>query len=170
MRWSLLVWALAWVLLVPVPALSQPSQDDPSGAQYDQYGGPGPGVGGPGVGGQAVHDAIVASGAIRAAAEGPQASTEGAQASTEGPQASTKEAQAGDEGAVSAAERPHATGGPDLASAGEAVSEDPAGTAEAQDESSPDLEKLPNTGGPSPLWLGVPLLCAGGLLARRILL
>jgi hypothetical protein len=144
MRWSLLVLALAWVLLVPVPALSQSSQDGPSGAQYDQYGGPVPGVGG-----QAVHDAIVASGAIRASAE---------------------EAQAAGEGAVSAAELPHATGGPDLASAGEAVSEDPAGMDEAQDETSTDLEKLPDTGGPSPLWLGAPLLCAGGVLARRILL
>jgi len=150
------------MLLVPVPALSQPSQEGPSGAQYDQYG---PVAG---VGGQAVHDAIVASGAIRASAEEAQAATEEAQAAAEEAQAAAEEAQnAGeeaqnaDEGAVSAAERSHATGGPDLASAE---------TAEAQDETSPDLEKLPNTGGPSPLWLGVPLLCAGGLLARRILL
>ena len=71
MRWSLLVLALAWMLLVPVPALSQPSQEGPSGAQYDQYGGPVPGVGG-----RAVHDAIVASGAIRASAEEAQASGE----------------------------------------------------------------------------------------------
>ena len=154
MRWSLLVMALAWMLLVPVPALSQPSQEGPSGAQYDQYG---PVAG---VGGQAVHDAIVASGAIRASAEEAQAAGE--------------EAQNADEGAVSAAERSHATGGPDLASAGEAVSENPAGMDETQDEtqdeSSPELEKLPDTGGPSPLWLGAPLLCAGGLLVRRILL
>ena len=147
MRWSLLVLALAWMLLVPVPALSQPSQEGSSGAQYDQYGGPVPGVGG-----QAVHDAIVASGAIRASAEEAQTSAE--------------EAQAADEGTVSAADLAHATGGPDLASAGEAGSGDPAG----QDESTSDIEKLPDTGGPSPLWLGAPLLCAGGLLARRILL
>jgi hypothetical protein len=159
MRWSLLALALAWVLLVPVPALSQPSQDGPSGAQYDQYGGPVPGVGG-----QAVHDAIVATGAIRASTEEAQASAD------EEAQASADEAQDADESAVSATELPHATGGPDLASAGEAVSEDPAGMDETQDETSTDLEKLPDTGGPSPLWLGAPLLCAGGLLARRILL
>jgi len=33
------------------------------------------------------------------------------------------------------------------------------------------LEKLPQTGGPSPLWLfGAPLICIGGIIARRILL
>jgi hypothetical protein len=118
MRSSLLVVALAWMLLFPVPAFSQPSQDGPSGAQYDQYGGPVPGVGG-----RAMQDAIVASDAIRDSAE---------------------EAQAAGEGAVSAAE--------------------------TQDESSPELEKLPDTGGPSPLWLGAaPLLGAGSLLARRIM-
>jgi hypothetical protein len=165
MRWSLLVSALAWVLLFPVPALSQPSQDGPSSAsaQYEQYYSPGIAQNGRAAAHHAVHAAIVASGAIRSSSE---------------------EAQAAEGNAVSAAERPHATGGPDVASAGEAVSEDPAGTteaqdessqdpagtAEAQDESSTDLEKLPDTGGPSPLWLGVPLLCAGGFLARSILL
>ena len=147
MRWSLLVSALAWVLLFPVPALSQPSQDGPSSAsaQYEQYQ-PMPGRA---AADHAVHAAIVASGAIRSSSE---------------------EAQAAEGNAVSAAERPHATGGPDVASVGEAVSEEPAETAEAQDESSTGLEKLPDTGGPSPLWLGVPLLCAGGFLARSILL
>ena len=152
MRWSLLVSALAWVLLFPVPALSQPSQDGPSSAsaQYDQYYPPGVALGaGRAAAHHAVHAAIVASGAIRSSSE---------------------EAQAAEGNAVSAAERPHATGGPDVASVGEAVSEKPAGTTEAQDESSTDLEKLPDTGGLSPLWLGVPLLCAGGFLARSILL
>ena len=48
---------------------------------------------------------------------------------------------------------------------------DAAAAAEAQDESAstPDIEELPETGGPSPLWFGVPLVCAGTLLARRIL-
>jgi len=166
MRWSLLVSALAWVLLFPVPALSQPSQDGPSSAsaQYDQYYPPGVALGaGRAAAHHAAHAAIVASGAIRSSSE---------------------EAQAAEGNAVSAAERPHATGGPDVASVGEAVSEkpagtteaqdessqDPGGTAEAQDESSTDPEKLPDTGGPSLLWLGVPLLCAGGFLARSILL
>ena len=148
MRWSLLVSALAWVLLVPVPALSQHSQEGTSGAsaQYGQYG---DGQNGVAAADHAVHAAIVASGAIRSSSE---------------------EAQAAEGNAVSAAERPHATGGSEVASVGEAVSEEPAETAEAQDESSTDLEKLPDTGGPSPLWLGVPLLCAGGFLARSILL
>ena len=148
MRWSLLVSALAWVLLVPVPALSQPSQEGPSGAsaQYGQYG---DGQNGVAAADHAVHAAIVASGAILSSSE---------------------EAQAAEGNAVSAAERTHATGGPDVASVGEAVSEEPEETAEAQDESSTDFEKLPDTGGPSPLWLGVPLLCAGGFLARSILL
>ena len=83
------------------------------------------------MGDRAVRDAIVASGAIRASSEEDQA-----------------EAQAADENLVAAAELPHATGGPDIAS----------------------VEKLPDTGGPSPLWLGAPLLCAGGLLAGRIFL
>jgi hypothetical protein len=48
-----------------------------------------------------------------------------------------------------------------------------ASTAEAQGESAntSGIEKLPQTGGPSPLWLfGSPLICIGGIIARRILL
>lgn len=160
MRWSLLVLALAWVILVPVPALSQPLQEGPSGAPYDQYGGQVPGVGG-----NAVRDAIAASGAIRASAEEPQAAEEEAPAADE-------DARAADEDAVSAAELPHATGGPDLASAAtdetqEVSSSD--SSSESSAASSSHLEELPDTGGLSPLWLVAPLLCAGIVLVRRIL-
>jgi hypothetical protein len=151
MRLSLLVSALACVLLVPVPALSQPSQGGPSGAQYDQYGGPVPGVGG-----NAVHDAIVASDAIRASDEEAQAAGGDADTAAE-PDAASAEAAVTESSAEAQDEN---------ASAGIAVTED---ATAAQDETVSDLEKLPDTGGPSPLWFGAPLLCAGGILARRIL-
>lgn len=46
-----------------------------------------------------------------------------------------------------------------------------ASAAETPDESTntSGLKELPETSGPSPLWFGVPLVCAGVLLARRIL-
>ena len=160
MRSLLSVLAFAYVLLAPAPALSQTPQDEPSaaGAQYDQYSPINTPVG-PETADRAVRAATAALDAIQSSAE---------------------EAQAEEGSSVSAAELPRAT---DLAFAGgaafaggeafageEAVTEDPNGTAEAQDESPPDLQKLPDTGGPSPLWLAAPLLCAGGLLARKILI
>jgi hypothetical protein len=122
---SFLVLTFAWVMLVPVAAMAQAA---PSGsAQYDQYDDSGDRV---------MHDAIIASGAIRATAE---------------------EAQVAETGAVSATEIADASSISEAASAGEEGNTDIA-----------DLEKLPETGGPSPLWSLVPLLCASGLLARRI--
>ncbi|MBA2535439.1 MAG: hypothetical protein H0V21_10555 [Rubrobacter sp.] len=114
---SLLVLTFAWVVLVPVPAMSQTGPAAGS-AQYDQYDDQGSGVGD-----RAAHDAITAWGAIHANPEGAQA-----------------------------------------------TGENTASAAEVPDESAEtsNLEELPETGGPSPLWFGVPLLCAGGLLARRI--
>jgi hypothetical protein len=126
---SFLVLTFAWVMLVPVAAIAQAA---PSGsAQYDQYDGSDSGSGD-----RVMHDAIIASGAIRATAE---------------------EAQVAETGAVSADEIADASSTLEAASAGEEGNTDIA-----------DLEKLPETGGPSPLWSLVPLLCVSGLLARRI--
>jgi hypothetical protein len=106
-------------------------------------------------------------------------------------QATSEEAQATGESSVSAAE-PSMTipserdaafaGEGDAVSSTEAQSES-ASTAVAQGESASTavvqgesantsgLEKLPQTGGPSPLWLfGAPLICIGGIIARRFLL
>jgi len=71
--------------------------------------------------------------------------------------ATAEEAQVAETGAVSAAEIADASSTSEAASAGEEGNTDIA-----------DLEKLPETGGPSSLWSLVPLLCASGLLARRI--
>jgi len=149
MRALLVGLAFALMVLCPGPALSQ---TDPSGAQYDQYGDTGSGVGG-----NVVHDAIKAWGAIRATSEDAQVS-------------------GGD--SASAAELPGESGEQDAAPAGEEGTELASGpqvettnTAEAQDVSAntTDLTKLPQTGGPSPLWFGIPLVCVGVLLARKIL-
>ncbi len=152
MRSSLVVLALAFVLLFSAPALAQTSQNDPAaaGSQYDQYEGVSAPVG-PGAARNAVQAAIAASDAIRSSSE---------------------EAQAAAGNSASAAELPHVEGKSDLASVGVAQAQDgnPVGVAQAQDEGSPELEKLPDTGGPAPWWLGAPLLGAGGLLARKILL
>jgi hypothetical protein len=96
----------------------------------------------PEVGGRAAHDAIVASDAIRASSDEVQ----GAKASAE-------------------AELPSAPSELNAALAEE-------GNAEEQNESANTvaLTELPQTGGPSPLWFGVPLVCVGSLLVRRIFL
>ena len=95
-------------------------------------------------------------------------------------QATPEEAQAAGGSSVSAAEPSNAPSERDAAFAeeGNAVSSteaqtESASTADAQGESAntSGLEKLPDTGGPSPLWLfGSPLICIGGIIARRILL
>jgi hypothetical protein len=173
---KLLVLAFACILLAPIPALAQTSQDD-------QYGGgstTGDGFpAGPLSGNNAMHAATMASGAIRATSEESQVARGGSvsaiESSTapserdvafagEGVAGSSTEAQ---DGSASTSEAQSET-----ASTSEAQSES-ASTAEAQDGSAdiPGLEKLPQTGGPSPLWLfGAPLICIGGILARRILL
>jgi hypothetical protein len=51
----------------------------------------------------------------------------------------------------------------------QASEENAASAAEAPDESTVRIEELPETGGPSPYWFGVPMIGAGVLLARRIL-
>jgi LPXTG-motif cell wall-anchored protein len=150
MRSSLPVLTLAWVLLVLSPALAQTSHDAPfaASAQY-QYGGPGPGAGddaGPLAAHDAMHDALMASDAIRATSEENQST--------------------GDNDAL-AEESPSASGGPDAGSAGQG---DTGAASEAPGANTPEIEKLPHTGGPSPLWLGLLLVCAGGLLARRAFL
>ena len=154
MRSSLLVLAFTCVLLAPAPALAQTSQGGSSGAQYD----PDNAMGDEAAHG-AMYAALLASGAL---------------------QATPEEAQAAGGSSVSAAEPSNAPSERDAAFAeeGDAVSSSEAhtessSTAEAQGESAnaASLEKLPDTGGPSPLWLfGSPLICIGGIIARRILL
>ena len=145
MRSLLLVLPFALMLIVPASALSQasPGGEFAANAQYDQYDDGGSGGGDSTVGDQAAHDALIASGAI---------------------QATSEEAQATDTGSVSAAEPPSALDELNAASA-------EVGNTETQSESAntSDPEKLPDTGGPSPLWLGVPLACIGGFFARRLL-
>jgi type IV secretory pathway TrbL component len=153
MRSLLMVLAFTCVLLVPVPALAQTSQGDSSGAQYDDN------VLGNEAGNGAMNAALLASGAL---------------------QATPEEAQAAGGSSVSAAESSNAPSERDAAFAeeGDAVSSteaqtESASTADAQGESAntSGLEKLPQTGGPSPLWLfGSPLICIGAIIARRILL
>ena len=145
MRSLLSVLALAYVFLVPIPALAQTSQGGPSDAQY---GGNDPG-GGTARG--AIYAALLASGALQSTAEEDQA--------TQGNPAAAAESSAGP------SER-------DAASSAEAQGESFV-TTEAQGDSAdtPSLEKLPQTGGFSPLWLfGAPLICICGVLARRIVL
>jgi hypothetical protein len=146
MRSLLLVLAFICVLLVPAPALAQTSQGGLSGDQY-----------GDDVGANTAHGAmdaaLLASGALQATSE-----------------------EASGESSISAAESSKVPSELDAAFAeeGDAVSSaESASTAEAQGESASTsgLEKLPDTGGPSPLWLfGTPLICIGGVIARRILL
>ncbi len=153
MRSLLLVLAFTCVLLVPVPALAQTSQGGSSGAQYDDSF----------LGNEATHGAmyaaLLASGAL---------------------QATSEEAQAAGGSSVSAAEPSNAPSERDAAFAEEGDAEssteahtESSSTVEAQGESAnaTSLEKLPHTGGPSPLWLfGSPLICTGVIIARRILL
>jgi hypothetical protein len=163
MRPSLLVLALACVLLVPVPALAQTSSVGPSGAQYDDQDPTGPGPAfpvGPLTGHNAMHAATMASGAIRATSE---------------------EAKAAGGRSVSAAKSSNAPIERDAAFAEEGVA---GSSAEAQGESAiaseaqgesaiaSGLEKLPNTGGPPlPLGLfGAVMICVCGIIARRVLL
>jgi hypothetical protein len=142
-RLSLLVLTFAWIVLVPVPAMSQ-TGPSAGNAQYDQYDGQGPDLGD-----RAAHDVITALGAIRATSE---------------------EAQADEANAVSAAEAPDESAGTFDDSADGAPGKSEAGKSEpGESEETAGLEKLPDTGGPSPFWPLVPLLCAGGLFARRIL-
>jgi hypothetical protein len=163
MRPSLLVLALACVLLVPVPALAQTSSVGPSGAQYDDQDPTGPGPAfpvGPLTGHNAMHAATMASGAIRATSE---------------------EAKAAGGRSVSATKSSNAPIERDAAFAEEGVA---GSSAEAQGESAiaseaqgesaiaSGLEKLPNTGGPPlPLGLfGAVMICVCGIIARRVLL
>ena len=166
MRSLLPVLTFAWVLIVPIPALAQTSHDGPfaASAQY-QYGGSGPGGGdsaAPRAAHDAMHVALLASGAIRATSEEDQstgdndASAEEPTSAPGGPDAGS--AGQGDTGAASEAGRPGAGQG-DIGAASEATG-----------ANTSDIEKLPHTGGPSPLWFGLLLVCAGGLLARRAFL
>jgi hypothetical protein len=152
MRSLLLILAFTCVLLVPVPALAQTSQGGASGDQYGDDVGVNTGHG-------AMSAALLASGALRATSEEAQAtggnSVSGAEPSNVPSERDAAFAEEGD--AVSSTE-----------AQGEIAS-----TAEAQGESAntSGIEKLPQTGGPSPLWLfGSPLICIGGIIARRILL
>jgi hypothetical protein len=164
MRSLLLVLAFTYVLLVPVPALAQTSQAGASGDQYDDN------VLGDGTANGAVHAALLASGAIQTPSEVAQATGEGSVSAAEQSKIvpSERDAAFAEQGdAVSSAEAQGET-----ASTVEAQGES-ASMAEAQGESANTSgpEKLPQTGGPSPLWLfGAPLICIGGILARRILL
>jgi hypothetical protein len=157
----LLVLAFTCVLLVPVPAWAQTSQAGASDDQYDDN------VMGDGTADGAVQAALLASGALQTPSEVARATGEGsdpAAASSNVP--SERDAAFAEEGdAVSSAE-----------AQGEAQGES-ASMAAVQGESANEsantsgLEKLPQTGGPSPLWLfGAPLICIGGILARRIVL
>jgi hypothetical protein len=162
MRSLLLILAFTCVLLVPVPALAQTSQGGASGDQYGDDVGVNTGHG-------AMSAALLASGALRATSEEAQAtggnSVSGAEPSNVPSERDAAFAEEGD--AVSSTE---AQG--EIASTAEAQGES-VSTAEAQGESAntSGIEKLPQTGGPSPLWLfGSPLICIGGIIARRILL
>jgi hypothetical protein len=162
MRSLLLILAFTCVLLVPVPALAQTSQGGASGDQYGDDVGVNTGHG-------AMSAALLASGALRATSEEAQAtggnSVSGAEPSNVPSERDAAFAEEGD--AVSSTE---AQG--EGVSTAEAQGES-ASTAEAQGESAntSGIEKLPQTGGPSPLWLfGSPLICIGGIIARRILL
>ena len=168
----LLVLPFAWVLLVPASASSQTTNGDPSGAgdQYDQ---------GSTLGDRAVHDAIKASGAIQATSEEAQATETNTVSAAELPRSSSELdaafAEASGNYEISAEAQSES------ASISEAQGEG-ASTAESQGESASatdmqgesantsDPKKLPDTGGPSLLWLGVPLACIGGLFARRLFL
>jgi hypothetical protein len=165
MRSLLLILAFTCVLLVPVPALAQTSQGGASGAQYDPSDAPGDEAAH-----GAVHAALLASGALQATPEEAQAAG-GSSVSTAEPSNAPSEqdaafAEEGDAVSSTEAEEGNAV------SSTEAQTES-ASTADAQGESAntSGLEKLPQTGGPSPLWLfGFPLICIGGIIARRILL
>jgi hypothetical protein len=168
MRSLLLVLAFTCVsLLGPAPALAQTSQGSPSGDQYDPGLPPDSGgnVVGDGTADGAVQAALMASGALQATPEEAQA-TGGSSVSADESSAVPSERDA------AFAEEGGAASSTESASAA-AVQDESASTAGAQGESAntSGLEKLPQTGGPSPLWLfGAPLICIGGILARRIVL
>jgi hypothetical protein len=173
MRPSLLVLALACVLLVPVPALAQTSSVGPSGAQYDDQDPTGPGPAfpvGPLTGHNAMHAATMASGAIRATSEEAKAAGGRSVSATKSSNAPIeRDAAFAEEGvAGSSAE---AQGESAIASEAQGES---AIASEAQGESAiaSGLEKLPNTGGPPlPLGLfGAVMICVCGIIARRVLL
>ena len=159
----LMMYAFAWVLFVPVPALSQTSPGASSAAPDDQYGGQDPDVGD-----QAAHDAILASGAIQATSEEAQAAERNSVSAAELTGApSERDAMFAEQGNTEIA------GAQSASTAGtqgdeKNATETPGESAESASTS--DLKKLPHTGGPSLLWFGIPLVCAGGFLARRILL
>jgi hypothetical protein len=160
-------------LLVPVPALAQTSQGGASGDQYGDDVGVNTGHG-------AMSAALLASGALQATSEEAQAAG-GSSVSAPEPSNAPSErdaafAEEGDAASSTESEEGNAVSSTEAqtesASTAEAQGES-ASMAEAQGESAnaSGLEKLPQTGGPSPLWLfGVPLLCIGGIIARRILL
>jgi hypothetical protein len=153
----LLVLAFTCVLLVPVPAWAQTSQAGASDDQYDDN------VMGDGTADGAVQAALLASGALQTPSEVARATGEGSDPAAESSNVpSERDAAFAEEG--------------DAVSSAEAQGEN-ASMAAVQGESSNEsantsgLEKLPQTGGPSPLWLfGAPLICIGGILARRIVL
>jgi hypothetical protein len=175
MRFLLPVLAFAFALLSPLPVLAQTSQAGPSDAQYD---GDNPGGG---TARSAVLAALLASGALQNTAEEDQA-TQGDSASAAESSASPSERDAASsieargESSVTA----EARGESSVTAGAQGESSVTAGaqgessiTTEAQAESvnTSDLEKLPQTGGPSPLWLfGAPLICICGVLSRRIVL
>jgi hypothetical protein len=164
MRPLLLVFSFAWIVLVPAPALAQTSPDGTfaAGAQYNQYDGQESGVGG-----RAAHDAIVASGAIRATSEEAAGgnSVSAAELSNSTNERDAAFAEEGDARASTEAQNASAN----IAEV-QNVSASNVG-AQGESANTPGFEKLPHTGGPSPLWLfGAPLVCVGGVLARRVLL
>jgi len=158
MRSLLLILAFTCVLLVPVPAWAQSSQGGASGDQYDDN------TLGDGTANDAVHAALLASGALRTPSEVARATGEGSARVAESSNIPSER------DAAFAAEVASAEAQGESASTAEVQGES-ANTAEVQGESAntSGLEKLPQTGGPSPLWLfGAPLICIGGILARRI--
>jgi hypothetical protein len=163
MRSLQLVLAFACMLLVPGSALAQTSQ---GGASRDQYGDDVHANSGR----NAVQAALMASGALRTPSDGGQATGESSVSAAEPSMTIPSERDAAFAGEGDAVSSTEAQG--ESASTAEAQGES-ASTAEAQGESAntSGLERLPQTGGPSPLWLfGAPLICIGGIIARRILL
>ena len=168
MRFFLLVLVFSYMLLAPVPVLAQVSQGGLSAAQY------GSNDPGDGPAHSAALAALLASGALRGTVEEEQP-TQGNPASAAESSASPSEQEAAfsvnaqGESAVT----PDKAQGESAVAPGKTQGESAVTPGKTQDESAvtADLEKLPETGGPSSLWLfGAPAICIGGILARRIVL
>jgi cobalamin biosynthesis Mg chelatase CobN len=174
---------IALASLISVPAFAQsPSEDQYGSPGEDQYGGPTGAIGG-----EAAHAALAASGAISSASSGaPSASTENERGATSafaehergatgtatehGPGAGSSQSEAAkdedtvSEGGAAAAGSRKAPTEPRAADEGGTKA---GGGGTKAGEGSTNLDRLPKTGGVSPLWVGA-LLVVGGLLVGGV--